>query len=451
MQQFKSKLTRLRGLIEKKLPDEPDIFGYLGVTKVSILAAVDNVYNLSQEIRLDDESRFEVISLKRAGSDLYDELKEFLEADLSEEVKRARFDQFLNSLSALTEKIKITYFIVVKNGIRDDEELARIKNNITTYEGFSGALELQKQMFDDHAKSIIESISEIKSNHKATKPLAAELVQWHTSTNEQYPRIKAIHDAVTGWDEEVGKATVKYKEMADLFEALAKDQSRYKDEMKEHSNEGGLQVEFLQDTAEKHTKLLEEIRQTLEGANRVGMASSFNTRKEELKTHETTWQTIFVATILMICGAVWKFVLPTITASSTQWSELIAELGIVSPLIWLGWFAAKQYGYTSRIREDYAFKAASAMAYEGHKKAARETNKDLEEKLLELSLVNMSQNPIRLYRDTDVHASPVHELTSQVFGNQSVAKQLKAKLPTGGEVEASVGAVAKEPEQVSKA
>ncbi len=114
------------------------------------------------------------------------------------------------------------------------------------------------------------------------------------------------------------------------------------------------------------------------------------------------WQGVFVGALVFIVVVVWTLILPTVSelqAKTGDWTRLIVEIGLVSPLIWLGWFAAKQYGYTSRIREDYAFKSAAAMAYEGHKKAARETDQELERLLLEFSLFNMSQNPIR-YRLT---------------------------------------------------
>src|SRR5258708_37376909 len=98
--------------------------------------------------------------------------------------------------------------------------------------------------------------------------------------------------------------------------------------------------------------------------------------------------------------------------------------------MWLGWFAAKQYGYTSKIREDYAFKSAAAMAYEGHKKAAREVDKNLERVLLEFSLYNLSQNPIRLYGDGEIHGTPVHEVMDQLLRKFPTLKKVSASVTT---------------------
>lgn len=117
--------------------------------------------------------------------------------------------------------------------------------------------------------------------------------------------------------------------------------------------------------------------------------------------------------------------------------EVLGELALISPLVWLGWFAAKQYSYTSRIQEDYAFKAAAAMAYEGHKNAAREVDAELEGVLLEFSLYNLAQNPIRLYGGLEIHGSPWSEYMGQAVGKLCRLSNIKAGIPSVGNVEAS--------------
>jgi hypothetical protein len=78
--------------VEQRLPDGSDIYGYPGVSKPALLTAIEAAYSLSQAIKPDDETRFEVISLKRTGSTLYQTLKEFLEADDEDTAKRSRFN-----------------------------------------------------------------------------------------------------------------------------------------------------------------------------------------------------------------------------------------------------------------------------------------------------------------------------------------------------------------------
>lgn len=435
MKNFRSSLTRLKGLIENKLPDGNDIYGYPGISKASLVAAIDAAYALSQEIKDDAESRFEVISLIRAGSDLYKSLKEYLEADAPENEKQARFNDFLNGLSALVEKTKITFFIVAKHGIRNDEELANIRATIASLTVLGDELKAQKEAIDGEVESITAAVDGINTHHKTAGQMTDEITRWHGITEKQYAEIKETHEAIAGWDEEIHKCSTQYQVQGKQISDLAAAAAQSRDKLNADSLTGEKQAEELKKTAGEHKELLDEIRKTLEGANRVGMGASFKARKDELRLQQVTWQIVFVGAVTLITLAVWQFVLPTITADSRRWTELVAEFGIVFPLIWLGWFAAKQYGYTSKIREDYAFKSAAAMAYEGHKKAAREVSEDLERILLEFSLYNMSQNPIRLYGEGDIHGTPIHEVMDQLLRKFPNLKKVSAEVPSLGKFE----------------
>ena len=90
---------------------------------------------------------------------------------------------------------------------------------------------------------------------------------------------------------------------------------------------------------------------------------------------------------------------------------IIFRTALIAPCVWLGWYAGKQYGYTVRVREDYSFKYACAVAYEGFKKAADGEDSRLGQVLLELSMLNMSQQPLRVYAQSrfGVKGLPIEE------------------------------------------
>lgn len=432
MQQFRSNLTRLKGLVEQKLPNGGDIYGYPGISKTLLISAIDNAYNISLAIKEDDESRFEVVCLKRVGSALSKTLKDFLETDTEEPEKRSRFNGFVDALSALIEKTKMTYYIVAKHGVRNDEELAQIRATIADFAAINDELKEAKNDVESKIDSVSTAINGITTQHKIAEQNASEVKVWHGNTNRLYSEIAHIHEAIAGWDKEIQKCGTRYQAQNKLINELAAAGTQSRDKLSADALTGSKHVEELAKAADEHLRLLEEIRQTLAGANRVGMASSFEARKTELGRQQVIWQVIFVMTVGLITLAVWKLVLPTIVAGTPEWSKLLPELGIVSPLIWLGWFAAKQYGYTSKLREDYAFKSAAAMAYEGHKKAAREVNEDLERILLEFSLYNMAQNPIRLYESGSIHGTPMHEVLDQLLKKLPMLKRVSAEVPSLG-------------------
>lgn len=436
MNQFRAGLTRIRNLAQEKFPDAGDLFGYPGITKHSLLTALDSIYVLSQEIT--DDDRFEIQSLKRSGSALYRTLKEFLESGAHADEQRGSFNGFLDALSELIEKTRMTYFIVVKQGIRNDEELATLRSTADELLQSVDELKEKHQTVTEELEGIAAATDEINARHERTAKQAAEIKDWHEKATSSAAKMEQLRSRMEEIEEEVAKNGNTFDALAQNISKLASEATTTKDRLDKVLQQSQEAAKGLELSGKQHSELLEKINLALEDANRIGMASSFKARKDELRGQQSIWTVVFLTAIGAIVAMVWHFVLPTLTQlqkGAGDWTHLVAELGLVTPLIWLGWFAAKQYGYTSRIREDYAFKSAAAMAYEGHKKAARESDQKLEQVLLEFALFNMSQNPIRLYGDTDVHGSPVHEATSQLLDKLTRFKKIRARSPHLGSVE----------------
>lgn len=408
--------------MSEKLPEGNDLYGYDGISKEALLASIGGAYSLSHEILPNDEARFEVISLKRAGSALYKTLKDFFDLDEQSSKKRNKFDEFLNDLSALVEKTRLTYLIVVKNGIRDDEELSRLRQRITEFAAVDKDLIEVTKPIEGKVDEIVKAATIITEAHNNIDKQQKEIVQWHARADEHYAALEKISTKAEDWDEEIKTAGTQYQVLLKQIEDLTVSAERRRDELRNYSETGKEISETLIASSTEHKKLLDEINKILGDANRVGMAAAFKARKDELARPQTVWQVTFICAIVAIVIAVLELIIPSLIKGET--TMIAVEAALVAPLIWLGWFAAEQYSYTSKIREDYAFKAAAAMSYEGHKNAAREVNKELESLLLNLSLFNISQNPIRLYGDS-VHSTPIHKLAesclASIFGKRKTS------------------------------
>jgi len=106
--------------------------------------------------------------------------------------------------------------------------------------------------------------------------------------------------------------------------------------------------------------------------------------------------------------------------SQSQHSALIWFNGILALFsfggpIWLAWIATKQIGQCFRLKEDYAFKASVAKAYEGYRKEAARIDSNLEERLFSSALTRLEEAPLRLVEEK-THGSPWHEfLDSSAF------------------------------------
>lgn len=120
MQEFRSNLKRLHTLLENKLPDNDVFFDHSGVDKQNLLSAMNLTHALSQSIEeRNDETQSEVISLKRLGNEAFQFLSEYLESNFSEKELDSGFKEFLNRLSSLIERTKLTYSLVTKKRVTE--------------------------------------------------------------------------------------------------------------------------------------------------------------------------------------------------------------------------------------------------------------------------------------------------------------------------------------------
>lgn len=182
---------------------------------------------------------------------------------------------------------------------------------------------------------------------------------------------------------------------------------------------------------EEFEKYRQQVSDILGDSNRAGMAGSFIARKTELKHSIQLWERVFVGSL--VCLILMAIFLISPSLSAQHWNDLLFRLPLTAPIIWLGWFAAKQYGYNIRLSEDYAYKAASAMAFEGFKRESlSDENKDMRSELLGMAIKNFGENPIRIYDGRGNHGSPAHELFEQITNSSKLMDLFKAivdKLP----------------------
>lgn len=145
-----------------------------------------------------------------------------------------------------------------------------------------------------------------------------------------------------------------------------------------------------------------------------GLAHSFQTRSTILDSERRIWTLMFVgsAAVLLTIAIVFAVDLTQMTYQALLVSFL-RRIGLAAPMIWVGWYSARQVGRIVRVQEDYEYKAASALAFQSYKEEAKlGADPELQKKLLELAITTFGENPVRLYAD---HASePVSPLQAAI-------------------------------------
>lgn len=237
---------------------------------------------------------------------------------------------------------------------------------------------------------------------QATESLTA-IQQTQTSTTE-------LLASSTASNAEIGWFEANIRTVVAEFTTLKGDLESNKSEQKH------LFAEF-----EAHRNKINDL---LGDANRTGMAASFTNRRRWLIAPMAAWISVFGFSIWGIFYMGREYIAPILTTS--DWTQLPARIALTAPFIWLGWFAAKQYGYTSRLREDYAYKEASAKSFEGYKREAGQADPAMLKNLLETAIRNLGDNPIRIYNGHENHASPLHEILEKSLKNEKTMDLLKA-------------------------
>jgi hypothetical protein len=366
---------------------------------------------------LDKDDDFEVVLLKRKLAQPLEACRDYLYDSKGGKKEKKHFDEFVRGITEIRDQIRFTYLICNKAGLRTEENIQSAKEALAELQVSKG--QLQQEVAEllsirDELKAKLESVSEADSEILGHLDSSGKA---NASVNSIHSKSGATFEVITKYEQQIAEAkesAVKNSAEISTIVAKGKKATIELDEAKATLEKINGETKSIQNAC---TTLNDEISQTLAAANRVGMAGSFHSRKEELRASLMIWGTCFVASIGTILGiGVW-LILPYIGPAGLQMSleDVGLKVVVVAPLVWLAWMSARQYGYTSRIREDYSFKYATAMAFEGYKKHAQEIDKELLQQLMRQAVEAVGQNPIRLYSTKDNHATPLQELADKLI------------------------------------
>jgi len=415
MKAIRANLTRLKSLAEEKLPDEPDIFGFAGISKELIVRFINEAHELSYSLA-GLEPKFEITILKRKITHLLESCKDSLSDGLTGWSKDKKFDEFLSNLTRIRDEIRFTYLVVVDKALRteeatnailqDHEKLAaaytQYEESFKTIAENHEVIQKARANADSASAGMTEHLDAIKKAAEEVSARAAEASASFEITSKYENEIKEKRQYMTD-------QAVVVESLSGKAETLLSSAEAEEARLKELAGKLGEQMSI-------NERQQKEIQDTLDIASRLGMAGSFKARKDELDTPIRMWGGVFGLAVLLIFGVAWYFVTPYLdTREDVDYVGLLVKVALVSPFVWLAWMSVKQYGYLSRIREDYAYKYASALAFEGYKKEAKEIEQELLRRLLAVSVENLSQNPIRLFRSKEDHVSPANELLGRAL------------------------------------
>lgn len=191
------------------------------------------------------------------------------------------------------------------------------------------------------------------------------------------------------------------------------------------------------ETAEKYAKETEEVlapkreqvaslvsraEEALRASTGAGLAKAFSKNAKALKCSSRYW----VAGLLLALGlAVWigycrmtsifEMIQKPGLDSSLVWANIGMSFVLLVAPSWFAWIAAKRIAHLFRLIEDYEFKAAVSMSYEGYvREAAKYEETDFAERVLKSALARFDEPPLRFVEPKD-DGHPMLEMVERLF------------------------------------
>ncbi len=275
----------------------------------------------------------------------------------------------------------------------------------------------------NHIKSLSESgtnsFNQITNLELTAQELIVKINQQHDQSEVE---VQEILNKISGYEREASSAKIT----ADANATLVLINKEKVEDLLEKITSG---LNQQQEAQEKINLLSNEAELVLEGTSKAGLAASFRSRRESLETSQKLWIAAFAVGIFLLIGiaistSTGYFKLPDFINTDGQvnaWA-VIARMLITGPGIWFTWFVVRQYGFTMRLIEDYAFKEASALAFVGYKREMGE-DEEMLKLLRETAIKNFGASPTRMLSKSEP-SSPVHELVDKALENQGVFDKL---------------------------
>ena len=416
MRSTKLRITNLKNKINENLPDGDDIYGYAGINKSMLIQSLTDSHALLACLE-EYKTTFEVVFMERNVAEIVERCQNYLKNQ--NEINSDTFNSFLNNLNKIRSEIKTTYILVSQSPLRLDVEIVDAKKLLDSLKtDLTEISEIKDEIIEtrDTGKSLIESLDaeKIKTEEGNVKL---------TSLIEAVSNIEAKSENVSEWEESIESCkTIIGEKQEKIIELLAELQANKKLFEQHQSDIDGL-LETQKTITSKNETHQKEIQATLEGASKHGLAGSFYTRKRELGKSLILWGIGTIGSIISLMIISYLLVMPIIENPELfDVYAYLVRLPIFGALIWLGWFCTKQFGYTSRIREEYSFKYAIAMAFEGYKKESLEVNKELLEDLLKLTLNSVATSPVSYFETKNNPGSPANEIAAEVVKKLNLNK-----------------------------
>lgn len=253
---------------------------------------------------------------------------------------------------------------------QEQQRLNRIRKEIST-------LERSKQVQEERLKDIKECVDSILEAREAALKLPETLTSLQNADHE-----------ISGLKENVESSCRVIEDVKKLAEEVSIAIPSARNEV---------------------ASLLERAEEALRMSTSAGLAQAFARNASTLKKSSRCWVTGFVFALLAMvsvgswrASSIFEMLMTAELDASLVWANILMSTVLFAAHTWLAWVCAKRIAHLFRLIEDYEFKAAISMSYEGYsREAAKYDDGDLAERVLKSALTRFDEPPLRFVETKD--------------------------------------------------
>lgn len=207
----------------------------------------------------------------------------------------------------------------------------------------------------------------------------------------------------------LGKPSSNYNE---FFEHMEKTENFYK---------------RIDDIEKESVEILKKMRAAHKGAIKEGLTRSYKASEKKLSRRIFGFDVLnYLSLALIFMVTLTLFIdISTLDFSKFEYKNveifkfirlknisLYERFLLIVPLICLSWFASKRSQFLYQIREEYSYKYATALAYEGYKDEIENSylSDEMKNRLMEVTIDNLARSPLEQFDKNSDHAPYVQVL-----------------------------------------
>lgn len=390
MNAVKSELTKLKNKFRSEFGDD-----YIFLNVVSLNNIYDELEKLYPFInKLEGiDNNLELIYIKRTSLKLIRTISRIIKKDeftINDEVR------VIGYLIKLKQLIKQSYLIEVEGQFRSEEELSALSSDIEQVKKELGehiSLEEMIKNNKDEFEVLKDNYQELLTDYENGQDKLDDIENWHTTAMPLKNDIASAHTTAT---EKLGSIT-QLSTKAENSGTLIKE---YEDK--------------LEKMTEEFTAQSEEIQKIIGDANRASMAGSFKKQQDDINRKMKWADGFLIGSLILTAGiSLWGFKSSFSPENLFLWGQFFAKSAISLPLLIVAWIKAKERAYLFRLRENYAYKYSSAMAFEGYRKQVQEQSPDLQAQLLQIAIDNLGDDPTKIF-EKEIKITPLETMIDSV-------------------------------------